>query len=42
MNKCDFCILRWECKVKENGICLRDEEGAKDEKERNKKHGNNS
>ena len=42
MNKCDFCQYRWECKEKENGICFRDEERAKDEKERDKKHGNNS
>ena len=34
MNKCDFCILRWECKAKENGICLRDEEREKDEEKR--------
>jgi len=34
MNKCDFCIYRWSCKEKENGICLRDEERKDDEKER--------
>jgi hypothetical protein len=42
MDKCDFCQYRWQCKEKENGICLRDEEREKDEKERDKKHGNNS
>lgn len=34
MNKCDFCILKWECKYQENGICLRDEERKDDGKER--------